>query len=184
MDRKKFRNEITIRTYYNENMIIYIGADHRGFKLKEAIKSFLKNRGYQVWDVGNLRYDEQDDYPDFALALARKVSNDYENSKGILICGNGVGMSVVVNKFRRIRAGLVVNADQAFDSRNDDDTNVLVLPADYLTTDTVRKILIAWLETPFAHEERFRRRIEKINRIEEEFLRSFVDVEGENKKDE
>lgn len=165
-------------------MIVYIGADHRGFKLKEAIKSFLKNRGYQVWDVGNSKYDEQDDYPDIALALARKVSNDYENSKGILICGNGVGMSIVANKFRRIRAGLVMNSDQAFDSRNDDDTNVLVLSADYLTTDAVRKTLITWLETPFAREDRFRRRIEKIQRIEEEFLRSFVDVEGNKTENE
>lgn len=164
-------------------MIIYIGADHKGYKLKEAIKSFLKNRGYQVWDVGNDRYDEQDDYSDFAIALARKVSHDYENSKGILICGSGAGISIAANKFRRIRAAIITSPDQAFDARNDDDVNVLVLPADYLTTDMVRKILITWLETPFAREERFRRRIEKINRIEEQFTRSFAEVEGERKEE-
>ncbi len=164
-------------------MTIYIGADHRGYKLKEAVKSFLKNRGYQVWDVGNDRYDEQDDYPDFAMTLARKVSRDYENSKGILVCGSGAGMEIVANKFKRIRAASVMSPDQAFDVRNDDDVNVLIVPADYLTTDNVRKILITWLETPFSREERFRRRIEKVHRIEEQFTRSFEEVEGETEDD-
>lgn len=164
-------------------MIIYIGADHRGYRIKEAIKNFLKDRGYQVFDVGNSRYDEEDDYPDFAMTLARKVSRDYENSKGILVCGSGAGMEIVANKFRKVRAASIMNSDQAFDVRNDDDTNVLIVPADYLTTDTVRKILITWLETPFSGEERFRRRIEKIYRIEERFIRSFDEVEGETEND-
>ncbi len=154
-------------------MIIYIGADHNGYKLKEAVKVFLQNRGYQVWDTGNTRYDENDDYPDFAFPLAKKVSKDYESSRGILICGSGVGMNVVVNKFQKIRAAIIMNADQAFDARNDDDINVLILPADYLTSADVRKILIAWLETPFSREERFRRRIEKISKIEEKFIQPF-----------
>lgn len=152
-------------------MIIYIGADHQGFQLKEAVKSFLKDRGYQVEDVGNSRYDERDDYPEFAAAVGRRISEDYENSKGILICGSGVGMSVVVNKFRHVRAALVATPDQAFDSRNEDDANVLVLGAHYATSDMARKILITWLETPFLREERYRRRIAEIDRVEEEFLK-------------
>jgi len=147
-------------------MIIYIGADHRGFNLKEAVKNFLRDRGYQVIDVGDETYNEQDDYTDFAVPLAKKVSADYENSRGILICGSGVGMSIVANKFRRIRAGLIMNADHAFDARAEDDINVLVLPAEFLTSDMVRKVLIAWLETPFSREPRYLRRIEKIARIE------------------
>lgn len=147
-------------------MIIYIGADHRGFNLKEAVKNFLRDRGYQVIDVGNQTYNEQDDYTDFAAPLAKKVSADYENSRGILICGSGIGMSIVANKFKRIRAGLIMNADHAFDARTEDDVNVLVLPAEFLTSDVVRKVLIAWLETPFSREPRYLRRIEKIARIE------------------
>ncbi len=157
-------------------MIIYIGADHQGFNLKEAVKSFLRDRGYQVIDVGDEIYNEQDDYPDFAAQVAKKVGNDYENSKGILICGSGIGMSIVANKFKRIRAGLVMNADHAFDARTEDDVNVLVLPANFLTSDVVRKTLIAWLETPFSREPRYLRRIEKITRIEtEQALSSFKD---------
>ena len=82
-------------------------------------------------------------------------------------------MNVVANKFQKIRAAIIMNADQAFDARNDDDVNVLVLPADYLTSADVRKILIAWLEAPFSREERFRRRLEKISRIEEKFIQPF-----------
>jgi ribose 5-phosphate isomerase B len=149
-------------------MIIYIGADHRGFNLKEAMKNFLRDRGYQVFDMGDETYNEQDDYPDFASKVAKKVQVDYENSRGILICGSGIGMSVVANRFHRIRAGLVMNADHAFDARTEDDINVLVLAADFLTSDVVRKILIAWLETPFSREPRYLRRIEKIARIEAE----------------
>lgn len=163
-------------------MIIYIGADHQGFQLKEAIKNFLKDRGYQVVDAGDLRYDEQDDYPDFASALAAKVSADYEQSRGILICGSGVGMDIVANKFKHIRAALVTNSDQAYDARNDDDTNVLVLPARYVTSDAVRKILVTWLETPFSREPRFRRRIEKINKIEEMLMKDVSFEENEEEK--
>ncbi len=157
-------------------MIIYIGADHRGFNLKEAVKNFLRERGYQVIDVGDEVYNEQDDYPNFAVQVAKKVGSDYENSRGILICGSGVGMSIVANKFRRIRAGLIMNADHAFDARTEDDINVLVLPADFLTSDVVRKVLIAWLETPFSREPRYLRRIEEITRIEaEQAISSFKD---------
>lgn len=152
-------------------MIMYLGADHQGFRLKEAVKAFLKDRGYQVEDVGNARYDENDDYPDFAAEVAERVGGDYENSRGILLCGSGVGMSIVANKFRHIRAALVTTPDQAFDSRNDDDANVLVIAANYVTSDTARKILVTWLETPFSREERHRRRLAEIDRIEEKILK-------------
>lgn len=153
-------------------MIIYLGADHQGFQLKEAIKSFLKDKGYQIEDVGAPRYDEQDDYPVFAAEVGERVSDDYENGRGILVCGSGVGMSVVANKFKHVRAGLVATPDQAFDSRNDDDANVLVLAANYTTSDAARKILVTWLETPFSREERYQRRIAEIDRVEEKMLRS------------
>lgn len=152
-------------------MIIYVGADHQGFQLKEAVKNFLKDRGYQVQDTGDARYDTEDDYPDFASALAMRVGEDYEQSRGVLVCGSGIGMDVVANKFRHIRAALVTSPDQAYDSRNDDDTNVLVLPARYVASDAARKILVTWLETPFSREPRYRRRIEKINKIEEALMK-------------
>jgi len=147
-------------------MVIYIGADHRGFELKEHLKNFLKAKGYQVVDLGAANYDKDDDYPDFAEAVARKVSLDYENARGILICASGVGVDVVANKFRNVRSALALTPDQAFDSRNDDDANVLSLAAEYLQPGEAEKIVTVWLETPFAAEERFRRRLDKISRLE------------------
>lgn len=147
-------------------MVIYIGADHRGFELKENLKNFLKAKGYQVVDLGAASYDKDDDYPDFAQAVARKVSLDYENARGILVCASGVGVDVVANKFRNVRSALAATPDQAFDARNDDDANVLSLAAEYLKPEEAQKIITVWLETPFAAEERFRRRLEKISKLE------------------
>ena len=149
-------------------MIIYIGADHRGFEVKKTLKIFLHELGYEIADLGNSTYDENDDYPDFAAAVAERVSHDYENSRGILTCGSGIGVSVVANKFPRIRSALATNADQAFDSRNDDNANVLSLPANHLDIETIKKIVTTWLSTPFSSEERHRRRLQKIHEIETE----------------
>src|SRR3989338_6227342 len=102
-------------------MLIYIGADHQGFNLKEALKNFLKNQGYEVVDVGNLEYNELDDYPDFAKLVARAVSQDPSNRKGIVICGSGVGVDMVANKFDGARSALVNNIEQAVLSRQDED---------------------------------------------------------------
>lgn len=150
-------------------MIIYIGADHRGFKLKNQLIDFLGSRGYEIADFGNKVYDENDDYPDFAEMVAKKVSVDYEKARGILLCGSGVGVDVVANKFQNIRSALIFNANQAFDSRNDDDTNILSLAADHISLEDAKKIVLTWLETPFSEEERHRRRLHKIYQIERKF---------------
>lgn len=147
-------------------MNIYIGADHRGFRLKEEIKRFLSEQGYQVTDMGNTRLEATDDYPDFVGAAAGEVSRNYENAKGIVICGSGIGASVVANRFPHVRAGLAFTPDQAFDGRNDDDTNMLVLGANYLDKDAALKIVSVWLGTPFSGEERHARRIGKIEAME------------------
>ncbi len=146
--------------------VIYIGADHRGFKLKETLKQFLGESGYTVDDLGNTEYGEGDDYPDFAKLVAQKVSADALNARGIVICGSGVGVDVVANKFPNVRSVLGFSPDQAMASRNDDDTNVLALPADFLEEDQSKKIVSVWLQTPFSGEERHKRRIEKIRQID------------------
>lgn len=147
-------------------MIIYIGADHRGFELKEYLKNSLKGKGYELVDLGNDHYEKGDDYPDFAEKVAREVSLNYERAVGIVICGSGVGVDVVVNKFRKIRSALVATPDQAYDSRNDDNTNILSLGANYLKPEDAKNIAVTWLETPFSGEERHKRRLEKISKIE------------------
>jgi ribose 5-phosphate isomerase B len=147
-------------------MLIYIGADHRGFQLKEILKKFLKDQGYEVVDVGNDHLDENDDYPDFAKLVGRAISQDSVNRRGILICGSGIGMDIVANKFKGLRSALVNNPDQAYSSRNEDDTNVLALAADFLSKDDAQKILKTWLATPFSGKENHQRRLEKISQLE------------------
>lgn len=148
--------------------MIYLGADHRGFKLKEKLKTFLKGENYEFEDLGNTVLDPSDDYPDFAAKVAEKVSENPKENRGILLCGSGVGMDIVANKFKGVRSALVWSAEEALvkQSRQHDDSNVLSLPADYLTEEQVRGIVKLWLETPFLGVERHIRRIQEIKALE------------------
>lgn len=146
-------------------MLIHIGSDHRGFKLKQILLEFLQQSSYEVNDVGNAQYEKNDDYPDFAACVGEKVSLD-PHSRGIVLCASGVGVDIVANKFSRVRCALVADADQAAASRNDDDTNILAFAADYVSEDQAKKIVSTWIQTPFSGEERYRRRIQKIADLE------------------
>lgn len=148
-------------------MIIYIASDHRGFKLKETLKVYLVNSGYTIHDLGNDHYDENDDYPDFAVKVAQKISEDSINNRGILLCGSGVGVDVVANKFNNVRSALVFSPDHAYVARNDDDANVLSLPVAMLGEEDAKKIVSVWLQTPFSGAERHKRRLEKIKKLED-----------------
>jgi ribose 5-phosphate isomerase B len=161
-------------------MIIFIGADHRGFNLKNTIKDWLAQNGYQVEDLGAERIDPDDDYPIFAEAVAQRVSVSDSTSgfhatekegeaarRGIVICGSGVGVDIVANKFDGIRAGFGINADQVKTARNDDDINVLALGADNLSDPQAIEMVKAFLETKFDTAERRSRRLEEIKKIEE-----------------
>ena len=152
-------------------MHIVLTADHRGFKLKETLKQFLISAGNEVEDVGNLAYDESDDYVDFARIASEKIAADSTNLRGIFICGSGIGMDVVANKFRGVRAGLVHNEHEATQSREHGDSNVLVLGADELDAEHAKKLVMLFLETPFSGEERHVRRLKKIEEIEAENFR-------------
>lgn len=142
--------------------MIYLGADHRGFRLKEEIKSFLASKKYQFEDMGNFSYDPSDDYTDFAKLVAEKVSEKPEENKGILICGSGVGVDITANKFHGVRSALADDIETAKQSREHDDTNVLSLPADEVDFELAKKIITLWLETPFSNGEKYKRRIGKI----------------------
>ncbi|OGM91120.1 hypothetical protein A2999_01110 [Candidatus Wolfebacteria bacterium RIFCSPLOWO2_01_FULL_38_11] len=148
-------------------MLIYIGADHRGFKLKESLEKYLKNQGYEIIDAGNGNLDKGDDYPDFAKLVARAISQDPINRRGILICGSGAGVDIVANKFDGVRSALATNVEQAKMSRSDDDTNILSLAAEFTNEESAKEILNVWLKTPFSGEEKHKRRLEKISEIEE-----------------
>ncbi|MFH1253577.1 MAG: RpiB/LacA/LacB family sugar-phosphate isomerase [Candidatus Uhrbacteria bacterium] len=143
---------------------IYLGADHAGFERKEFLKKTLVNNEYDVIDLGNDHFDQEDDYPDFAFAVAKKVASE-PGSFGILICANGQGMCMAANKILGIRGVLGYNTWAAETSRHDDDTNVLCLPGKFLSDDETKNIVKAWLKTEFAGQERFVRRIKKMNLI-------------------
>ncbi|MCK6462660.1 MAG: RpiB/LacA/LacB family sugar-phosphate isomerase [Candidatus Pacebacteria bacterium] len=142
--------------------MIYIGADHRGYNLKEEIKKFLAEQKYAFEDMGNSKFDPNDDYTDFAKLVAEKVSEKPSEHKGILICGSGVGVDITANKFHGVRSALADDVQTAKQSREHDDTNVLSLPADEVGLETAKQIITVWLQTPFSNGEKYKRRIGKI----------------------
>lgn len=147
-------------------MLIYLGADHRGFALKETLKKHLGEAGYETADLGASEIKKDDDYNDFAFAVAREISRDPETRKGILCCGSGVGMDIVANKFRNVRCSLCFSPDQAMAARKEDDANILALPADFLNEEMAKKIASVWIQTLFSGEDRYQRRLKKIEDLE------------------
>lgn len=151
--------------------MLYLGADHRGFAMKEKIKSWLSIRGILFQDMGAATLNADDDYPDYAEAVAREVAKKPDENRGILICGSGAGVCIAANKFRGIRAALALNADMARALRNDDDVNVLCLASDFTNERDIEKIVDTWLHTPAGNAERYTRRIQKIAEIESQLWR-------------
>lgn len=146
-------------------MKIYIGADHRGFSLKEKVSKWLYEAGYEFYDVGANHFDPEDDNPLFAQEVGSLVSKD-KNSRGVLICGSGVGMDITANKFDGVRASIGFKVDQVKAGRNDDDMNILVIAADFMKEEEVKKMVKVFLETDFDKKKRHKRRLEQIKRIE------------------
>jgi ribose 5-phosphate isomerase B len=146
-------------------MKVYLGADHGGFKLKEEIKEWLNEWHIEHQDLGAFTYVPGDDYPDYAWPVAVKVGSE-PNTFGILTCRSGQGESIVANKAKGARAALVWNEKAAIDSRNDDDANILCLPADFITMDNAKKIVHVFLTTPFGEDERYHRRLDKVKKID------------------
>ena len=142
-------------------MNIYLAADHRGFNLKEQVKSWLIKEGYQVKDMGNHRFDPDDDYPDFALKLAQEMKAP--SDRGILFCGSGIGMAIAANRFPHLRCGLGFNKNQVKHGRKNDNINCLSLPADFLNFEEAQELVRVFLETEFSGKESHRRRIEKLD---------------------
>ena len=146
-------------------MKIYLGADHGGFKLKEEIKLWLKDWNFEYIDIGAKHYIPEDDYPDYAWPVAVKVGSEHK-SLGILACRSGQGECIVANKAKGARAALAWNEKTAESARHDDDANILCLPADYISVDNAKKIVYAFLTTKFGKDERYKRRIEKVKKID------------------
>lgn len=151
-----------------DSMKIYIGSDHNGFHMKEKVFAYLVKRKYKVEDVGGRELDPNDDFPEFAQAAAIQViGDDDKDPRAILICGGGQGMAIAANRFRGIRASVIWDAFEAKMTRNDNDSNVLCLPARVLDNDDEewQDIIDTWLETPFATATRYKRRNAQIDEL-------------------
>jgi len=146
-------------------MQIGLACDHGGFELKEELKAFLKSLGAEPVDLGTFNEDSVD-YPDFGIRVAEKISKG-ELEKGILICGTGIGMSIVANKFRGVRAALVNDLYSARFCREHTDANILVIGGRIVGKDLAKEIVKTWFQTPFAGG-RHKRRLEKIEALEKE----------------
>ncbi len=159
-------------------MKTYIGSDHRGYKLKEKVFQYLVDSGYEVEDYGAYELDPEDDYTVYAEKVGSVVGEHYVDARreehkkhgdvrGILLCGSGVGVDVVANKFDGVRASIGKEAKQVKNGREDDDMNVLVIAADFTKEDEAKKMVKVFLETKFDGKARHKRRLEEIKRIEE-----------------
>ena len=150
-------------------MKIFLGSDHNGFRLKEDVFNYLKKRGYEVFDVGDNELDPDDDFPQFAQAAAvRVLGEDIKNDpRAILICGGGQGMCMAANRFRGIRASVIWDRYEAKMTRNDNDSNVMCLPARILEYDESawKGIVETWLNTPYANAPRFNRRNTQLDEL-------------------
>lgn len=146
-------------------MKIFMGADHNGFELKQQLAEALIRSGHKVIDEGDLQLDPDDDFPQFAERVVRAMQADSGESRGILICGSGQGMCMAANRFKGIRASLVWDVHEAHAARNDDDSNVLCLPARSLQVSEAVTIAEAWLSTPFAGAPRFKRRLRQLDEL-------------------
>ena len=142
---------------------IALGADHAGLQLKEALKGWLIEHGYQVVDHGT-HSAESVDYPDYAAQVAEAVA-DHKVERGVLVCGTGIGMTIAANKVPGVRAALCSDIYTARMSREHNDANVLTLGGRLMGPEMALDILKMWLETDFAGD-RHRRRIGKIADLE------------------
>ncbi len=152
-------------------MKIYIGTDHAGLAQKEKIAEYLRENGYDVVDQGAHEYDEEDDYPDYIIPVAREVSRNPQNAKGIILGGSGQGEAICANRFANVRAALFYgqrmsltsNVSNLELSRSHNDANILAIGSRFVTDEEALQAVRIWLDTPFSNGERHKRRINKID---------------------
>lgn len=145
-------------------MTVYVASDHRGYRLKAHVVAYLRDTGHEVEDVGDSILDPDDDFPVFAARGVHKVLEN--DGRAILICGSGQGMAIAANRFRGIRAVLGWSVTAAKEARNDEDSNVLALPAEIMHKKSDwQSVVDAWLSTPFANEARYKRRLRQLDEL-------------------
>jgi ribose 5-phosphate isomerase B len=148
-------------------MIVALGCDHAGFALKQGVADAIRTAGHEVLDCGAFQLRPDDDYPDFAAAVARAILAK-RAERGVIVCGSGVGASVAANKFAGIRSALCHDTFSAHQGVEDDSMNVLALGARVIGPSLAAELVGAFLSAEFSGAERHRRRLQKIADIERE----------------
>lgn len=160
-------------TYQEESMKVSVASDHAGFEQKQQLVEYLQQKGYEVLDRGP-ENDDRVDYPDYALKVAMDVSFGRAD-RGVLVCGTGIGMSIVANKIPRVRAANVTSCQFAELSRQHNDANVVTLSGRFVDLEDNKKIMDTFLETAFEDEDnpngRHAARLKKLWPIEGQTLR-------------
>lgn len=164
--------------------MVYLATDHTGFELKNKVKDFLLEKGYEVEDFGAFKFDPNDDYPDFIKVAAKRVSENPQDL-AIVFGGSGQGEAMVANKFPNVRCALFyspavpvqaadISGRQSSDpfeivklTRQHNHANILSIGARFLKGEDALKAILAWLETPYSQDERHIRRVRKIDKLEE-----------------
>ena len=151
-------------------MRVYLGADHQGFFLKNKVRDYLTKAGYQITDYSNEELDPDDDFPKYAKLAAKRVVDEKDDTDvAILVCGGGQGMCMAANRIKGVRAIVASSVEDATYGRNDNDANVLCLPARVLDREynipLWRDIVDAFMNTPFAGAERYIRRNRELDQL-------------------
>lgn len=152
-------------------MRVYLGADHQGFFLKNKVRDYLTKAGYQITDYSNEELDPDDDFPKYAKLAAKRVVDEKDDTDvAILVCGGGQGVCMAANRIKGVRAIVASSVEDATYGRNDNDANVLCLPARVLDREynipLWRDIVDAFMNTPFAGAERYIRRNRELDQLD------------------
>lgn len=152
-------------------MRVYLGTDHQGFFLKNKVRDYLTKAGYQITDYSNEELDPDDDFPKYAKLAAKRVVDEKDDTDvAILVCGGGQGMCMAANRIKGVRAIVASSVEDATYGRNDNDANVLCLPARVLDREynipLWRDIVDAFMNTPFAGAERYIRRNRELDQLD------------------
>lgn len=158
-------------------MLILFAADHAGFELKNTLVSYVRELGYQTEDLGADTLDETDDYPEIMARAARRVSEDPDNTRAVILGASGQGEAIVANRFPNVRTTVFYGplkgetatgrgyGDILRLGRQDNNANMLSLAGRFLSAEEAKTATVLWLETPFSNEERHARRVKQIEQV-------------------
>lgn len=153
-------------------MTIFIGADHRGFELKNKLIEYLQNKNIRVEDLGNYEHDPSDDYPDYAHKVAQAVLQNPKDFLGIVICGSGIGVCMAANRHVGIYCGLGLSPEQVKHGRENDHINILSLSSEYHTQPQAEAMIDVFITATPVQNAKYARRLQKIDTLSQGTIQS------------